>query len=99
MEKESNMEAMDSCEFRRMKNLSFGEAFDIIAKSALNDRENAKGMRLPSWSEEVVVKAHYPMPGEAVVSAPFLFVKSRFGTAVWKENMVELFSNAWEIVE
>jgi hypothetical protein len=33
------------------------------------------------------------------MTVPFLYVESRFGRVPWKETMIELFSEDWEIVE
>ncbi|MBF0649167.1 hypothetical protein IR083_10075 [Dysgonomonas sp. GY75] len=33
------------------------------------------------------------------MTAPFLYVESRFGRVPWKETMIELFAENWEVVE
>jgi len=55
-------------------------------------------MRLPHWSEEVTIKAHYP-DSHSKMTAPYLYVESRFGRVPWKETMIELFSEDWEVVK
>lgn len=77
----------------RYTHLSFGLAFDII-------REDTKklGMRLPSWKEDVIIRVQ--MPDEnSKMTAPYLYVESRFGRVPWKETMIELFSKEWVVVE
>ena len=77
----------------RYTDLSFGLAFDMVRM----DTENL-GMRLPSWKEDVVVRIQ--MPDEnSKMTAPYLYVESRFGRVPWKETMIELFSIEWTVVE
>jgi hypothetical protein len=33
------------------------------------------------------------------MTAPYLYVESRFGRVPWKETFIELFSEEWEIVD
>ena len=77
----------------RYTNLSFGKAFDTIRM----DTENL-GMRLPSWKEDVVVRIQMP-DANSKMTAPYLYVESRFGRVPWKETMIELFSIEWTVVE
>lgn len=70
--------------------MNFGEAFEEVKKG--------KGMRLPSWKSDVVVKAQYP-DKNSKMTAPYLYVESRFGRVPWKETMIELFSEEWQVVE
>ena len=93
---------------------------------ALEEVKRGKGMRLPSWKPDVVIRLWKPgrieqlsnrlsleLPNsyvddalEAVnllnldeMTAPFLYVSSRFGMVPWKETMIELLSNEWEVVD
>lgn len=74
------------------KHLTFGQAFDIIRGSRV------KGMRLPTWSRDVVIRVQFPN-NKSKMTAPYLYVQSRYGRVPWKETMIELFSTEWEIVE
>lgn len=74
-------------------NLGFGEAFESLKGSV-----KELGMRLPSWSEDVVIRIQYP-DEHSKMTAPYLYVQSRFGCVPWKETMIELFSNEWQVVE
>lgn len=55
-------------------------------------------MRLPQWSSDVVIRVQYP-DEYSKMTAPYLYAKSRFGKVLWKETMIELFSENWEIVD
>ncbi len=69
--------------------MNFGEAFEQV--------KTGKGMRLPAWSEDVVIRAQYP-DEHSKMTAPYLYVESRFGKVPWKETMIELFSEKWEVI-
>lgn len=73
--------------------MTFGKAFDLI-----NDKKRELGMRLPQWSKDVVIRVQFP-DEFSKMTAPYLYVQSRFGNVPWKETMIELFSNQWEVVE
>ncbi|HHI3608518.1 TPA: Thoeris anti-defense Tad2 family protein [Bacillus anthracis] len=70
--------------------MSFGQAFEEV--------KQGKGMRLPQWSDDVVVRAQFP-DEHSKMTAPYLYVESRFGRVPWKETNIELFSEKWEVVE
>lgn len=73
------------------KNLNFGAAFDFIKRYP-----NSYCMRLPKWSEDVVIKVQMP-DKESKMTAPYLYVESRFGKVPWKETMIEMFADDWEV--
>lgn len=70
--------------------MNFGQALEMV--------KMGNGMRLPKWSKDVVIKAQYP-DEHSKMTAPYLYVESRFGRIPWKETMIELFSEDWEIVD
>lgn len=70
--------------------VSFGTALEAMKKG--------KGARLPHWKPDVVIRAQYP-DEHSKMTAPYLYVESRYGRVPWKETMIELFSEDWEIVE
>lgn len=70
--------------------MNFGQAFEEVKKG--------KGMRLPQWGKDVVIRAQYP-DKHSKMTAPYLYVESRFGRVPWKETMIELFAENWEVVE
>lgn len=73
-------------------NLTFGQAFYMLKSG------RCKGMRLPQWKEDVVIRIQRP-DEHSKMTAPYLYVESRFGCVPWKETMIELFSDNWEVVE
>lgn len=79
-----------SNERKKATNLTFGEAFEQV--------KQGKGMRLPKWSQDVVIRAQYP-DEHSKMTAPYLYVESRYGKVPWKETMIELFSEEWEVVD
>ena len=74
------------------ENLGFGEAFEFMKGGV-----SVLGMRLPQWSEDVVIKIQFP-DLNSKMTAPYLYVESRFGCVPWKETMIELFSEEWQVV-
>jgi hypothetical protein len=75
---------------RAMAMLNFGQALEEVKKG--------KGMRLPHWQPDVVIKAQFP-DEHSKMTAPYLYVESRFGRVPWKETMIELFAENWQVVE
>lgn len=70
--------------------MNFGQAFEQV--------KQGKGMRLPQWSDDVVIRAQFP-DIRSKMTAPYLYVESRFGLVPWKETVIELFAENWEVVE
>jgi hypothetical protein len=60
--------------------------------------ENGKGMRLPHWSEEVVIRAQFP-DEFSKMTHPYLYAESRYGKVPWRETFPEMFSDKWVIVD
>ena len=69
--------------------MNFGIAFEEVKLGS--------GMRLPAWADDVVIRAQFP-DENSKMTAPYLYVDSRFGRVPWKETMIELFSDDWEVV-
>jgi len=65
--------------------------------AALEQVKNGKAMRLPQWAGDVVIRAQFP-DEHSKMTAPYLYVKSFFGMVPWKETMIELFSEEWEVM-
>lgn len=85
------------------RGLTFGKAFDFINDVTKNKLKHPRylgtyGMRLPSWSPDVVIRVQYP-DKNSKMTAPYLYVQSRYGMVPWKETNIELFSSDWVIVE
>jgi hypothetical protein len=69
--------------------MNFGKALEEVKKG--------NAMRLPSWGKDVMIKAQFP-DEHSKMTAPYLYVESRFGLVPWKETMIELFSEEWEVL-
>lgn len=69
--------------------MNFEQAFELV--------KSGMGMRLPHWESDVVIRAQFP-DKQSKMTAPYLYVESRHGRVPWKETMIELFSDKWEIV-
>lgn len=69
--------------------MTFSKAFEEV--------KHGKAIRLPQWNKYVSIKAQYP-DEHSKMTAPYLYVESRFGRVPWKETNIELFSNDWEVV-
>ena len=70
------------------KNMTFGKALDALRAG--------KAVRLPHWSDEVCIKLQTP-DEHSKMTAPYLYVESRFGRVPWVVTQIELLSTAWEI--
>lgn len=70
--------------------MSFGDALKLVKRGM--------GMRLPQWSEDVVIRGQFP-DEHSKMTAPYLYVESRFGKIPWKETYIELFSELWQVVD
>ena len=77
---------------------SFDETKGGSFSKALAALKAGKGARLPAWKPDVVIRAQFP-DENSKMTAPYLYVESRFGRVPWKETFIELFSEEWEIVE
>ena len=75
------------------ENLGFGYALEFLKENEDNFR-----MRLPQWNEDVVIKLQRP-DEHSKMTAPYLYVESRYGRVPWKETVIEMFSNKWVIVK
>lgn len=73
--------------------MRFGEALTCIQDK---ENHNYDFMRLPQWAEDVKIKIQTP-DAHSKMSAPYLYVESRFGNVPWKETMIEMFSDKWEV--
>ena len=68
---------------------TFGNALEFL--------KDGESVRLPNWSDDVNLNLQIP-DKNSKMTAPYLYVESRFGTVPWKETMIELFSEEWEVV-
>lgn len=78
--------------YHEVKGCTFGEALEAAKRG--------KAFRLPSWNNDVSIRVQHPRPSrESDMTAPYLYVQSRYGRVPWKETMIELFSEEWEIID
>lgn len=51
-------------------------------------------VRRKAWQPDVKICTQFP-DEHSKMTAPYLYVESRFGRVPWKETMVEMFENDW----
>lgn len=68
--------------------LTFGEALEAM--------RNGKAVRLPHWKEDVHIRIQTP-DKHSKMTAPYLYVTSRFGCVPWVVTQIELLSTEWEL--
>lgn len=91
----SEAKLFDKNEEEQMPRMSFGKAFNLINNPCCDS--GIMGMRLPHWKEDVIVKIQFP-DAESKMTAPYLYVSSRFGNVPWLPTQIELFSKEWIVV-
>lgn len=67
-------------------------------EQALAEVKRGRGMRLPHWSPEVVIRMQEP-DMHSKMTSPYLYVESRFGKVPWKETFIEMFHTDWRVVD
>lgn len=70
--------------------LSFGTAMDFVRDGIFNY------MNLPRWSSDVKICVQFP-DENSKMTEPYFYVESRYGKIPWIPNMIELFSEDWEV--
>lgn len=55
-------------------------------------------VRRAVWSDDVYINAQFP-DENSKMTAPYLYVHSRYGNVPWKETMIEMFAEDWEILK
>ena len=73
--------------------MRFGEALTCIQDKVNHDYSF---MRLPQWSEDVKIKIQTP-DEYSKMTAPYLYVESRFGCIPWNCTQIEMFNDKWEV--
>ena len=64
--------------------------------AALEAMRNGMAVRLPHWSPEVKILIQKP-DDRSKMTAPYLYVQSRFGRVPWNPTQVELLSADWQV--
>lgn len=76
--------------YREISGLTFGLAEEAAKKGY--------GFRLPQWSKDVVIRIQKP-DANSKMTAPYMYVTSRFGLVPWNPTQIELLAENWEVVE
>ncbi len=77
--------------YRLCKGVTFGRALEAL--------KFGWSARLPSWGENVFIRAQFP-DDSSKATAPYIYVESRSdieSRSEWKATMIELFSDDWVI--
>lgn len=69
--------------------LSFGRALCALRQGI--------AVRLPHWKPDVRIMLQVP-DEHSKMTAPYLYVQSRFGCVPWNPTQVELLSEEWEVI-
>ena len=72
------------------ESLSFGDALDAMRRG--------KSVRLPQWSPEVKIQIQFP-DENSKMTAPYMYVESRFGRVPWNPTQIEILSKEWQIAK
>ena len=73
------------------------QTYGDVLKS-LKDRDKNLVARLPSWSNDVYISIQFP-DENSKMTAPYLYVTSRYGRVPWNATMIEQLSDEWIIDE
>ena len=63
---------------------------------ALYMMEKGESVRLGFWSEEVHISLQEP-DENSKMTAPYLYVTSRYGRIPWNPTQIEILTKAWEL--
>lgn len=70
----------------------FGKALATVQS------DECRAIRMPQWSSDVEIKVQRP-DEHSKMTAPYLYVESRFGLVPWIPTQIEMFSEDWELIE
>lgn len=73
-----------------MKTMQFEDAFKAMKKGAK--------IRLTGWKDDVNVSLQVP-DVNSKMTAPYMYVTSRYGQVPWMPTQIEIMSDQWEIKE
>ena len=74
------------------ENISLGEAIMQLQAEG-NDHSY---MRIKKWSEDVKVKIQWP-DEHSKMTAPYLYVESRYGKVPWVPTQIEMLTEVYDI--
>lgn len=73
-----------------LENQVFGKAIEYM--------KEGKTARLPQWGTDVFISIQTP-DENSKMTAPYMYVTSRFGMVPWIPTMIEILSDKWQIRE
>ena len=73
-------------------------ATGLSFSTALNLLKQGHAIRLPHWKPDVLIKLQTP-DAYSKMTAPYLYVESRYGRVPWIPTQIELLSNNWELAD
>jgi hypothetical protein len=76
--------------YRKLDGLTFGLGLEAM-KMGLK-------IRLPYWAEDVFLSIQSP-DAHSKMTAPYIYVTSRFGLVPWVATQIEIFSEKWQVKE
>lgn len=76
-----------------MQEVHKGKTFGCV----LGALKNGMSARLPHWKTDVRIMLQTP-DEHSKMTAPYLYVQSRFGCIPWIPTNIELLSEEWEVV-
>ena len=75
--------------YRKIDGLTFGLAIEAMRKGMK--------VRLPYWSDDVYLSIQFP-DEQSKMTAPYIYVTSRFGMVPWVATQIEILSEKWRII-
>ena len=69
-----------------------------IFEEALKAMKLGKGARLKEWADDVYISIQRP-DANSKMTAPYMYVTSRYGKVPWIPTQIEVLSSKWEIIK
>jgi len=64
---------------------------------ALSRMKNGEKVKLKQWANDVFISLQFP-DANSKMTAPYMYVTSRFGMVPWNPTQIELLSEDWEVL-
>lgn len=68
----------------------------MLFEEVLSFARKGNGIRMKKWSEDVFIKIQFP-DENSKMTAPYLYVTSKFGLVPWNPTQIEILSEEWEL--
>lgn len=72
-----------------MSTINFEDAFKKLKKG--------EKIRLTKWKSDVYISLQVP-DANSKMTAPYMYVTSRYGKAPWMPTQIEIMSDQWEVL-